>query len=59
MWWQEVVPGDWYVFGMPEDLVRGRIVYQEHDAVLDRLLATQDASVTPSKAHLAPHDADR
>lgn len=24
MWWQEVVPGDWYVFGMPEDLVRER-----------------------------------
>jgi uncharacterized protein (TIGR02677 family) len=24
MWWQEVVPGDWFVFGMPEDLVRER-----------------------------------
>ncbi|MFE4674263.1 DUF2397 family protein [Streptomyces sp. NPDC056723] len=24
MWWQEAVPGDWYVFGMPDDLVRER-----------------------------------
>ncbi|MEF9527655.1 MULTISPECIES: DUF2397 family protein [Streptomyces] len=24
MWWQEVVPGDWYVFGMPESLVKER-----------------------------------
>ncbi|WP_201452417.1 DUF2397 family protein [Streptomyces sp. HM190] len=24
MWWQEVVPGDWYVFGTPEGLVKDR-----------------------------------
>ncbi|WP_432092121.1 hypothetical protein [Streptomyces sp. NRRL F-5630] len=24
MWWQETVPGDWYVFGMSDDLVRER-----------------------------------
>ncbi|MFF4795081.1 DUF2397 family protein [Streptomyces sp. NPDC001276] len=24
MWWQEVVPGDWYVFGIPEGLVKER-----------------------------------
>lgn len=37
----------------------GRIVYQEHDAVLDRLLATQDANVTTSKAHVPAHGTDR
>ncbi|MGW1267424.1 DUF2399 domain-containing protein [Streptomyces sp. NPDC002491] len=29
----------------------GRIVYQEHDAVLDRLLLTQEASLPATKAH--------
>ncbi|MCM8555419.1 DUF2397 family protein [Streptomyces sp. STCH 565 A] len=24
VWWQEVVPGDWYVFGVPESLVKER-----------------------------------
>lgn len=24
MWWREVVPGDWYVFGVHEDLLRER-----------------------------------
>ncbi|WP_328665261.1 DUF2399 domain-containing protein [Streptomyces sp. NBC_00322] len=37
----------------------GRIVYQEHDAVLDRLLATEEARVPDSKAHAPAHDADR
>ena len=35
MWWQEVVPGHWHVFGMPENLVRER--YPALLAALEKL----------------------
>ncbi|MET8101520.1 hypothetical protein ABZV29_34505 [Streptomyces sp. NPDC005236] len=36
----------------------GRIVYQEHDAVLDNLLAAQETSVPAPKAHDPAHHQD-
>lgn len=48
MWWQEVVPGDWYVFGMPEDLVRER--YLALLAALEELSTRGPMSTLPDIA---------